>query len=620
MCGIAGFVGRHDSSVLTKMVSSLTHRGPDDAGYWNDGQVFLGMRRLSIVDLATGQQPVFNEDETIVVVFNGEIYNHAALREQLVSQGHVFRSDHSDTEVIVHLYEQYGDRFVTMLNGMFAIALWDMKQRRLLLVRDHIGIKPLYYSVTPSGGIAFGSEPKAVLHHPEMGREPDYDAIHHYFSLKSICAPQSAYRQISQLEPGQSLVFTDGSTSTTKWWTPQFTPRGGRSPDGAPAQLLNLLEDSVRLQMQADVPFGAYLSGGVDSSAVVALMSRNMTARVKTFTLAYDDADLPNKDADRRYAREVSDLFGTEHHERVIRHTDLLPAIDKVIEAFDEPFSGVISTYFLTELISQHVKVALSGDGADELFGSYAPHRLAQTIMSCDQNAGEEPTTTTAGLPKLSAADANLARMLAQSPSAVSARMQLTLMTEGAKQALYSPRMRGLTAATSTEQLLRRKMESSGGYDPLNRMLHLDQETLLPDQVLSFVDRLSMAHSVEVRPPFLDHRIIEFANNLPAGAKISDGRNKAVLKEALQGILPNEVLDRPKEGFLMPINYWLSRYYMGWLSSILSTARLARHGLLNAAHVAELLARFKDQPDNKSGDRLWNIAMFQLWWERYVYA
>ena len=618
MCGIAGFVGQQDRSVLLGMVSSLTHRGPDDAGYWNDGHAFLGMRRLAIVDVDTGRQPVFNEDGSVVVVYNGEIYNHHELREELIRRGHVFRSDHSDTEVIVHLYEEHGDAFVTHLNGMFVIALWDIAKQRLLLVRDRIGIKPLYYALTPEGRIAFGSEPKALLLHPAVAREPNFPALHDYFSLKNISAPQSAFVAIAQLEPGQSLVLEGGTATTTKWWTPRVKASGTPDPDDAPAQLLALLGDSVRLQMQADVPFGAFLSGGVDSSAVVALMSRQMASRVKTFTLAYDDADLPNKDADRRYAQEVSTLFGTEHHERVISHHDLLPAIDRIVEAFDEPYSGVVSTFFLTELISQHVKVALSGDGADELFGSYAAHRMALPIALCDDQPPVEDGRVSVALRTLSESDTKTARDLMRSPSAAAARMQLTLRTEAAKQTLYSEKMKRLTGAASTERWLEHKMACSSGVDALNRMLLLDQETLLPDQVLAFVDRLSMAHSVEVRPPFLDHRIIEFANALSGGSKISHGRNKAVLKQALRGILPDGVLDRPKEGFLMPINYWLSRHHFGWLSSVVDAKRLAKHGLLDHAAVVAFLATFKERPDNRTGDQLWNIAMFQLWWERYI--
>lgn len=614
MCGIAGFVGARGEALLAEMVASLIHRGPDDAGHWDDGDVFLGMRRLAIVDVETGQQPVFNEAGDVVVVFNGEIYNHAELRAGLIARGHVFRTDHSDTEVLVHLYEEHGEDFPTLLNGMFAIALWDMTARRLLLVRDRSGIKPLYYSLAPPGGLAFGSEPKALLLHPDIGPQPDFGALHHYFSLKNVGAPQSAFAAISQLGPGQSLLFENGAATISTWWRPHFGRRGAADPDDAPARLLALLSDSVHRQMQVDVPFGAYLSGGVDSSAVVALMSRQLDSRVKTFTLAYDDADLPNKDADRRYAGEVARLFGAEHHEMVLNHDDLLPAVDRIVEAFDEPFSGVVSTWFLTELISRHVKVALSGDGADELFGSYAAHRLAGPIMACDASGqGGAPD-----LGGLSDHDAGVAQALLQSPSAAAARLQLSLRGEAAKQNLYSARMKQLTAGADTERLIQRRLAASDGGDALNRMLQLDQEMLLPDQVLAFVDRLSMAHSVEVRPPFLDHRIVEFANGLSGGAKIRDGRNKAVLKQALRGILPDSVLDRPKEGFLMPINAWLSKHHFGWLSSVLSASRLGRHGLLDPAAVAALLSGFRDRPDNRTGDQLWNLVMFQLWWERYV--
>ena len=618
MCGIAGFVGPSNPALLERMVSSLTHRGPDEVGYWSAAQVSLGMRRLSIVDLAGGQQPVFNEDRTVAVCFNGEIYNHRALRADLVARGHRFRSDHSDTEVIVHLYEEHGDDFARELNGMFAIALWDLRAERLLLVRDRVGIKPLYFAALPAGGLVFGSEPKAILLHPEVGRDPDFTALHHYFSLKNVPAPLSAFRAIRQLGAGELLVLRDGAIERRRWWRPRFGEVDAALPADAPQRLLALLEDAVRLQMQADVPFGAYLSGGVDSSAVVALMSRQGGGRVRTFTLTYDDDDLPNKDADRHFARQIAARFDTEHHERQIGHRALVPAIEHVVEAFDEPFSGVISTYFLTDLIADHVKVALSGDGADELFGSYAPHRLALPIALCDRPAGSRPTAAERAELAQMAIDPGLAERFAAARDAAAARMAFALHDDAAKQVLYNPAMTAAIAGARTEDLIRARMAEAGTGDPVNRMLHLDFETLLSDQVLPFVDRLSMAHSVEVRPPFLDHRLVEFANALPGSAKVGPGRTKHVLKQALRGVLPDAVLDRPKEGFLMPVNHWLARFHEDWVRSVLAPGRLARHGLLRTEAVGALVDGFHRRPDSRGGDRVWNLLMFQLWWERYI--
>jgi len=350
------------------------------------------------------------------------------------------------------------------------------------------------------------------------------------------------------------------------------------------------------------------------------LMSRQLDARVKTFTLTYDDEGLPNKDADRQHAREVAQLFSTEHLERVITPDELIPAIDDIVTAFDEPYSGVMSTFFLTKLIAQHVTVALSGDGADELFGSYASHRLAEPILLCDQEgrpgAGEVETATNG----LSPGDKALAAKLLNCADAAAARLQLCVRDEAAKRHIYSPRMKDLVADSDTRSLFRKLIAESDGADPINRMLYVDQLSLLPDQVLPFVDRLSMAHSIEVRPPFLDHRIVEFANALPGHMKIRNGCNKAVLKDAMQGILPNSVLSRPKEGFLMPINHWLANHHGSWLAHVLDSDRLARHGLLDRDAVTATIDGFRRNPENKTGDQLWNLVMFQLWWERYVAA
>jgi asparagine synthase (glutamine-hydrolysing) len=609
MCGIAGFTGLPSRSLLERMTESLRHRGPDSAGHWEGNGISLGMRRLAIIDVETGQQPVFNEDGTVAVVFNGEIYNHLELRASLVRAGHRFSSDHSDTEVIVHLYEEFGLDFVQHLNGMFAIALWDCTQRKLILVRDRLGIKPLYFAFA-AGNLIFGSEPKALLIHPDVSRSPNFASIHHYLSLKNVPAPGSAFRDIEQLRGGELAVFDGRDIKRQRWWQANFGKCSDLGEADAAGRILELLHDSVRLQMRSDVPFGAYLSGGVDSSTIVALLAKIGGRKLKTFTLVYND-DFLNKESDRIFARKMSDRVGSEHHEHLVTFDDLPDKLDHVVSAFDEPFSGVISTYFLTQSIAEHVKVALSGDGADEMFGSYLAHRIAQPLS--DYVAGRIE------LAAQSTTHADFARLagLAGRGDEAAQRMGLYLLDDQQKRALYSPMMSEAVGKASTEDMIRAILRDCPSSDPLNRSLFLDQQTLLSDQVLPFVDRLSMAHSVEVRPPFLDHRLAEFAGTLPGSMKISAGRVKHILKEAVKDLLPADLLARPKEGFIMPVNEWLLGKLRSYVQARLAPERLVRHGLFRGSAVQTLLDEHYSGMANR-GNQIWNLLMLQLWWERCV--
>lgn len=599
------------------MTDAIIHRGPDELGCWDSPLVSLGMRRLSIVDLESGQQPVFNEDGSIGVIFNGEIYNHPELRADLEAAGHRFQTHHSDTEVIVHLYEEHGDDFLHKLNGMFAIALWDGRQRRLLLARDRAGIKPLYFGHFQNR-LIFASEIKSILAHPQVDRSPNYRALYHYFSFKNIPAPWSAFAGIEQLQPGERAVFDGKQLRRQRWWSLRFEEDPTLDERTAAQHIRDLLEDSVRLRMRADVPFGAYLSGGVDSSAVVALMSRIGGRRVQTFSLVYAD-DFRHKAADQAFARQVARQYDTDHHEYVLTYDDVASNMQAVVEAFDEPFSGVTSTFFVTRLISKHVKVALSGDGADELFGSYLPHRLAQPLHSFpllrDRLGALTDDEKTSLQPYLDQPEL-LAEMLTRGDEA-QRRASLYLWSDGGKQSLLSDEMLALCAGESTEALARAAYRRAGSQDPLNRALFCDFTTLLPDQVLAFVDRLSMAHSVEVRPPFLDYRLMEFSARLPGSMKIKNGRSKHILKEAVRGLIPDEVIDRPKEGFVLPIDTWLLAKMRPFVDSLLTAERLDRHRLLRYATVRRLLDEHYSGAINH-GPRIWNLMMFQVWWERYV--
>jgi len=609
MCGIAGFTGPHNRTALELMTEGLHHRGPDAAGYWEGADVSLGMRRLAIIDVETGQQPVFNEDGTIAVVFNGEIYNYIELREALQRAGHRFSTDHSDTEVLVHLYEDHGLAFLHQLNGMFAIALWDARRRQLVLARDRLGIKPLYFARIP-GGVAFGSEPKALLKHPAISRAPNFTAIHHYLSLKNVPAPLSAFRDMEQLRSGELAVCSGSQIERRRWWSVEFDQCADLDEHEAADQIRALLEDSVRLQMRSDVPFGAYLSGGVDSSSVVALLAKLGAGDIKTFTLVYDD-NFPNKEEDRHFARAVAERYGTEHHEHRVTFADLPEKLDHVVRSFDEPFSGVISTYFITQSISRHVKVALSGDGADEMFGSYLAHRLAAPLAAyaagCNDPAALVPFENE--VPRLAA-------LVARGDEAAR-RAGLFLLDDAEKDELYSPKMCEAVDGCATEELMRRVLERCRSSDALNRALFVDLETLLPDQVLAFVDRLSMAHSVEVRPPFLDHRLVQFVADLPGDIKIRGGRVKHILKEAVGDLLPAELLARPKEGFIMPVNEWLIGNLKDYVQATLAPKRLATHGLFRAGAIEQMLEAHYCGTASY-GNQIWNLLMLQLWWEAYV--
>jgi asparagine synthase (glutamine-hydrolysing) len=619
MCGICGFSGPPLRSVLFAMMNAVVHRGPDEGGHLEAPGMSLGMRRLSIVDVESGSQPVYNEDRSVAVVFNGEIYNHRALRAELEAAGHRFQSHHSDTEVLVHLYEEFGDQFLDRLVGMFAIAVWDYKRRRLLLARDRVGIKPLYFAFL-EGKLIFASEIKSLLAHPMVQRRPNFRALYHYFSFKNIPAPWSAFAAIEQLRPGEKLILEDGALRREAWWKLRFDEDTAVGEQDAAQAIRKLLEDSVRECMQADVPYGAYLSGGLDSSSVVALMSNLSGRRIQTFSLVYAD-EIQHKQADQDFARRVARQFDTDHHECVLTHRDVAECMDAVVAAFDEPFSGVTSTYFVTRLISQHAKVALSGDGADELFGSYLAHRLAQPLDNLHRLAKKPESLTAEELSTLEPYSGQLnylVDMLARGDE-VQRRASLSLWNDAEKKRLLSDEMLSLCAGESSEQRIYAAYAAAETADPLNRALYCDLQLLLPDQVLAFVDRLSMAHSVEVRPPFLDHRLVEFAARLPGSMKIHHGRSKHILKEAVRGLLPDDLINRPKEGFVLPLDLWLSKEMRPFVEDTLAPPRLKLHGLLREDSVLQLLRDHFSRTAN-NGPRIWNLVMFQSWWERYIAA
>jgi len=624
MCGICGFTGKTDYDILRKMTNSIIHRGPDDDGYYGDDYINMGMRRLSILDLLSGKQPIHNENKTLWTVFNGEIYNFQELRIELEASGHSFYTSHSDTELIVHLYEEYGDAFPNKINGMFAISLWDRAKERLYLIRDRMGVKPLFYRLT-GGKLIFGSEIKAILAHPDCNKEPNYEALYHYFTFKNIPAPLTAFEGIYSLYPGELLIWTKGNIERKKWWKIRFQENYDLDEAVTKAKLFSLLEDATRIRMICDVPFGAYLSGGVDSSSIVALMTRFSDRPIKTFSLGYED-ELKNKEADLYYARKVSKAYQTEHYEYIMSHNELVNDIDKVIYSFDQPFSGTISTYFLTKLISKHVKVALSGDGADELFGSYLSHRVAYPIYKL-KTIKEQSNTVLDEKKRIeemdkagffAPCDINFLENLYEKSKGdeVLWRYSLYFFNDEEKSHLLSDKFRYLVGNISTLNLLKKYFQEITARDPLNRILEMEWNTQFPDQVLAFADFLSMAHSVEIRSPFLDYRLVEFVATIAGNMKIKNGNVKDILKKTVEPLLPEGITKRPKEGFVLPVFDWMVDKLKDFSMEILYTERLKKHNLLNTEYVKKILDEYYKGNKSYAG-RVWNLMMFQVWWEVY---
>jgi len=628
MCGIVGFTGPANPDLLRAMNRAITHRGPDEDGFLEVPGANLAMRRLSIVDLSGGRQPVGNETGSVQLVFNGEIYNHMDLRRGLIARGHAFRTDHSDTETIVHLYEERGALWPDGANGMFAVAVWDAPRRRLTLSRDRLGKKPLYYAVL-DGELVFASELKCLLLHPRLRREIDPAALFQYLGLKNVSTPRSIFAAVRQVPAGHSLVWRDGRAELVRYWRADFSPlENPPTLEEAAARVRELLEDAVRLRMDCDVPYGAYLSGGVDSSTVTSLMARFHDQPVKTFCLGYaDDArgQFAGKAQDIHYAREMSRRLSTEHHELIIDAAFFAEKMPEIVRSFDEPFSGTVSTFFLSILIHKHVKVALSGDGADELFASYLPHRLAfpMEALLAFRRGGKlrREDLSAAELALLAPFDAPgqfdfLARIADASQAAWRDKIAVFPLAE--RLALLSPDfLAGLPEILRADPYPELEAGLTAGDDALNRVLEIDQAELLQNQILPFVDRLSMAHSIEVRCPSLDYRLVEYVTRLPGRLKIGGAAgapvNKRALKAAVADLLPPELIARPKEGFVQPIYTWMHGELRDWTLACLDALPA---GLFNPAPLDELRRRFLDG-DASLNARVWNLACLGLWFRGY---
>lgn len=632
MCGICGKV-YHDAGrpvereALATMCDTLLHRGPDEQGVFVRGQAGIGSTRLSIIDVEGGHQPMSNEDGTVWIAFNGEVYNYPQLRERLQRAGHRFATN-SDTETIVHLYEEQGDDFVRSLNGMFALAVWDERKQRLVLARDHLGVKPLFYAELPDR-LVFGSEIKALLA-DGIDRGIDPIALHDYLSLNYVPGPRTIFAAVRKLLPGHILTFEAASQQVTikKFWDlPQPQPTESRlGVSGDPEEtLLSLLREAVHDQMISDVPIGAFLSGGLDSSVVVALMTEVSDQPVRTFSVGFQERsynELP-------YARIVADRFNTDHHELVMA-PGAHDIVTSIIDYFDEPFAdwSAVAVYAVSELASRHVKVALSGDGGDEVFGGYYTYqadKLAAYYRRLPKSIGA------AMLPRL-------VDMIPASDRKVSLDFKLKRFVHGAslpplpahfawkdflseemKARLYSP-MDGARGGGPLRPSVTVMQEYYDGYptkDLINRLLYVDTKAQLVDDMLTKVDRMSMAHSLEVRVPLLDVRLVEFMACLPADLKVRRLELKYLLKRVAARLLPPEILRRPKAGFHVPIPRWIKTDLAGLIGERLAPQVVTEQGFFDARVVTEMLdAHRRGRRDHSRN--IWNLLIFSLWYERYV--
>lgn len=595
MCGIAGVWERNGKPVdrdgLTAMTRVLAHRGPDGEGIHVDGAVGLGHRRLSIIDIEGGAQPLANEDQTVWTVFNGEIYNYRELVPELEARGHVFKT-HSDTEVIVHAYEEYGLDFLEKLNGMFAIALWDAPRKRLLLVRDRLGIKPLIFSLTPER-LLFGSEIKAVLRYPGVTRAVNPQAVADFFAYRVVCAPETAFKGIERLEPGEALLIEEGREP--KRWIYWDFPAHEAEP-ATPAKLRAwteemdaLVADAVRLQLRSDVPLGAFLSGGVDSTAVVYHMADQLEDQPRTFTIGFGKADESNFD-ESNFARDVAEKLGARHTEYQLESYEIIELIERLIWFYDEPCATAIPNYFVSQIARKNVTVALSGIGGDELFAGYARYNPIFNFL----NPGESQ-------------DAVLRRFL-ESQSGTLPDEMAGLLTDEVYRSLQYP------------DLIGRYIDRvPAGVRGLSAGNYIDLKNYLANDLLPYMDSMSMAHSLEVRVPLLDHRLAELSARLPDGAKVYRGIQKYLLKRTLAGKVPDHVLTREKKGFSLPLAIWLAKL-QPLVENLLTKDKIQNQGLVRWEPVAALLDEYyrKGNHSWKNTYRIWSYLILQVWHARFI--
>lgn len=582
MCGIAGAVaadGAVDGAVVERMCDTLDHRGPDSRGLFSDDGVALGVTRLAVIDVEGGDQPIASEDGTIVVVCNGEIYNYRELRADLDRRGHRFSTE-SDVEVVVHLYEEFGEDCVDRLRGMFAFALWDRREQRLLLARDRVGKKPLFYA-RRGDRLWFASEPRAILATGAVPRAIDPEAIDLFLHYQSVPSPRSAFAAIRKLRPAHMLTWQSGAGSTRRYWKLSYLdedppPR----EDEACERIRDTLSEATRLRLRSDVPVGALLSGGIDSSAVVAAMARSTAERVRTFSIGFDVAAFD----ETAYAREVAQHYGTDHHELVL-DDGVLELVPRLVWHYGEPFAdpSALATFVLSELASSHVTVALNGDGGDEAFCGYERHAPP--------------------LPR----DKPLERHYAD-------QRAFGYFDEGTRAELYSPEFAESVAENDWRAPVEESYFACDSADPLERSVAVDAEMFLPDDLHVKMDIAAMAHSLETRSPFCDTKVMELAARLPIGLKVGPDSPKALLKKAVAPWLPQRVIERPKMGFMVPLEEWLAGSQAA--DVILDPCALGR-GLFRRDRL-ETIVREWQAGSGGHAHRIWMLLMLELWFQTYI--
>jgi asparagine synthase (glutamine-hydrolysing) len=620
ICGVYNFDKSHvDKTLLRQMCTVIKHRGPDDEGIFLDDHIGLGMRRLSIIDLETGHQPIHNEDESIWIVFNGEIYNYRELRQFLEEKNHRFYTS-SDTEVLIHLYEELGDDCVTMLNGMFAFAIWDANKKKILLARDRIGIKPLHYVIL-SNKLIFGSELKSILQDTDVKREVNLTALHHFLAFEYVPAPETMFEGIKKLLPGHVLSCEKGNVSVRKYWDLKFTNSNKQSTAFYSDQIYELLKRSVERRLISDVPLGAFLSGGIDSSSIVGLMSELMDDPVKTFSIGFEEESYN----ELNYARIVAEHFETEHYEEIIT-PDAVNLVNEIIQYLDEPFAdvSVFPTYLVSELARKHVTVVLSGDGGDEQFAGYdwyaaskldryyrkAPVVLRKGITRIIQRLPPSPQKK--GFVNI------LQRFVEGSSLPVDGRhvRWQYFITNEEREQLYSNTLNYKLHNFNSFDLINNFYLSDNANDKLSKEQYVDLKMYLPDDILVKVDRMSMANSLEARVPFLDHEFVEFSATISPDLKLRGLITKYILKRALSQLLPKEIIHRKKQGFSIPMKNWLRDELRNMMLGVLSRERIIEKGYFNYEQVNKLIQQHLEGKRNNA-HKIWAIMTFELWHELY---
>ncbi|MEW6456138.1 MAG: asparagine synthase (glutamine-hydrolyzing) [Acidobacteriota bacterium] len=631
MCGIAGIcnINRKEpfsQETIKKMTDTIIHRGPDDEGFYSGYGVALGTRRLKIIDLVTGHQPLSNENKKIWVSFNGEIYNFLELRDELIKKGHVF-STKSDTETIVHSYEEYGEEFLEKLRGMFAISLWDSEKRKLILARDRVGKKPLYYTLLNNGTLLFGSEIKTILTSEEVKKDLDLNALDLFLTLEYIPSPLSIFKYIKKLEPGHMLTFSKEGLKIKKYWKLNSLPENEfENLEDVKTKLVEILKESVRLRLISDVPLGAFLSGGIDSSSVVAMMYQLGAYPIKTFSIGFKESSY----SEIEYARKISSLFHTDHEEFILE-PKAVELIEKLINFLDEPLGdfSIFPTYLVSKMARKYVTVILSGDGGDELFGGYE-HYVAQKIESITRKIPFKPFHKL--FPFLSGflPPTELKKGLTNKFKRFSEGMNsddelrhfrwMIFLDSKLKENLYTERFKKeLVKISKIYETFpfSNVYKEMNNWDSVNGELFLDFKTYLPDDIMVKVDRMSMAESLEARAPLLDHKLVEFVFSLKGNLKVKGLETKWIFKKAMEKYLPKEIIYRQKEGFSIPIKNWLKNELRDLMEEYLSERRITQEGFFNYNEIKRMKDEHINGIENHS-HRLWALLFYQYWKEKYL--